>query len=258
MLASMPSQVGTDATCNAQVDWSTLDADIYAGEHYGRLRDDDREIISRTSTFFETALGGRGDTRIRAVDIGTGANLYPAFAALPFARRLDLIERSPQSVQWLRRQQRDGFAASWDAFIDVYGNQIGYKNYFNENNPRETFRRKVTVREGSIFDLPAARWSMGTMFFTACSLSTSQDEFNAAVGRFARSLKTRAPFAAAFMTNSYGYDVQGHHFPAVPISLDDIHAAFAEIATEVTVTPITSSAPVRDQVGMALALGFAR
>jgi hypothetical protein len=258
MLLRMPSQVGTEAQLNAQVDWATLDADVYAGEHYERLRDDDRDIIARTSTFFEEALSGLRATWRRAVDVGTGANLYPAFASLPFARKVELIERSPQSVRWLRRQQDHGFAKNWDAFIDAYGDRPGYRHYFKQHRSREAFRRKVVVREGSVFDLPVARWHMGTMFFTACSLSASRDEFGAAVHGFTRSLKRRAPFVAAFMTNSSGYEVQGRHFPAVPLAIDDIEAAFAGLVAEVTVTPIVSPVPVRDQVGMALALGITR
>jgi hypothetical protein len=52
--------------------------------------------------------------------------------------------------------------------------------------------------------------------------------------------------------------VQGRHFPAVPLAIDDIEAAFAGLVAEVTVTPIVSPVPVRDQVGMALALGITR
>jgi hypothetical protein len=208
--------------------------------------------------FFDEALAGRDATPLRAVDVGTGANLYPAFASLPFAASLELVERSSQSVRWLLRQQSDGFATNWDAFIDAYGNQVTYKRYFGDHDPRDEFRSKVSIREGSVFDLPVGEWDLGTMFFTACSLSAEHDEFGDAVRGFVRSLRPNAPFAAAFMTNSDGYHVQGRHFPAVPVELDDIHTAFDGIAGSVAVTAINSADPVRHQVGMALALGYAR
>ena len=78
------------------------------------------------------------------------------------------------------------------------------------------------VEQRSVFDLPAAQWDLGTMFFVAESITEDPAEFRDAVARFVGALKPGAPFAATFMAGSDGYPVAGTRFPALPITAADV------------------------------------
>jgi hypothetical protein len=73
---------------------------------------------------------------------------------------------------------------------------------------------------------------------------------------FLQSLKPNAPFAAAFMRNSRGYEVSGVHFPAVPITEEDVRKCLnGEVARDTKVEEIASATPLRKGVGMLLVTG---
>jgi hypothetical protein len=94
------------------------------------------------------------------------------------------------------------------------------------------------------------------MFFVAESITERDDEFRRALRCFLRSLKANAPFAAAFMTNSRGYDVNGVHFPAVAITESDVQKCLhGEGIKAAAVEPIGSANPLREGVGMVLVTG---
>lgn len=247
-------------TRNSQVDWGALDADAYVAENYRSVRDDDRQILDRAVEFFtDAATRSTGDGNIgwRAVDVGTGANLYPTLTMLPFAASVDLLEYSPTSVNWLEDQRARGFDANWEAFVQASRRGVLHERYYARHDARTEFTAKTRVQRTSIFTLPRRRWDAGTMFFTACSLSGSHDEFRTALARFIHALKPGAPFVAAFMTGSGGYRVRDRWFPAVRLEELDIKAALEELANEVDVRQIRSEQPLRPDVGMALATGFA-
>jgi hypothetical protein len=245
---------------NAHIDWSRFDSDVYCAANYRDLRSDDEEIAEKVRDFFADASKDRDTSEWRAIDVGTGANLYPAFAMLPFSKFIDLREFSPTNVKWLREQCREGFDGSWDEFWRVYNKNHTYEQYFNENNVRHAFRDKAVVEVGSIFDLPEREWDLGTMFFVACSLTRRRDEFRRAVRSFVRSLKPGAPVAAAFMTKSGGYQVGDEWFPAVSVSRFAIRRTLRSVCDPETlkVEQIKGHVSVRPGVGMALATGFAR
>ena len=109
-----------------------------------------------------------------------------------------------------------------------------------------------------MWDLPAVRFDVGTMFFVAESMTSEYGIFEAAAGRFVRALRPGAPFAAGFMTGSIGYEVAGQQFPAVPVEEPEIADALDAVACNVELHLITSAEPVRPGVGMLLATGRAR
>src|SRR5215813_2214758 len=86
---------------NGEVDWSAFDSEAYFAHNYRTLRDDDREIMKIVRDWFVTAAIG---PEAVGVDVGTGTNLYPALAMLPFCSRLELRELSPPNVAWLKKQ----------------------------------------------------------------------------------------------------------------------------------------------------------
>ncbi|MBB5871711.1 hypothetical protein F4553_005090 [Allocatelliglobosispora scoriae] len=236
-------------TRNSDYAWSSFNSELYCDHNYGTLRDDDHQIIEKVRDFFGAAGIPQGS---RGLDVGPGANLYPAFTMLPFCERIDLREYSSSNVQWLKSQIADGYRSSWDAFWRVLAVQRPYRDC----DPRDRLPQVAVVSEGSIFDLPARQWDVGTMFFVACSLSTEHEEFRAAVHRFIGALRPGAPFAAAFMVNSQGYQVGDEWFPAVALDHDQIKECLEAVAYTVHIDLIDTGAPLRDGYsGMMLATG---
>ncbi len=242
---------------NHDWDWDSFDPGSYRYDNYRTVRDDDRQIVELVRDFFVQAEVDPGG---RAVDVGPGANLYPSLAMLPFCEQLDLIEFSAANVRWLRRRRGAFWARldrSWDPFWRIYAARRAYREHARWVAPLAEFRRKATVRQGDVFELPKAEYNLGTMFFVACSLSTEVTEFRDAVNGFVRSLTPNAPFAAGFMTGSTGYEVAGRWFPAVPIDRAEVSRSFDHIAYDVEIQPIDGSHPLRPNVGMVLATGRA-
>lgn len=244
-------------TLNSQVNWGDLHVDSYVAEHYSSLRDDDGLIIDRMAEFFASYLDVNLSHHRRGVDVGTGGNLYPAFALLPFANSVDLLEKSPNSVAWIRQQRQNGFSQTWNPFLERLKQQPVYSDYFEARDVRADFRAKTDVRVDDALLLPAKRWDLGTMFFTACSLSNSEEESNGVVWRFVESLKPGSPFVIASMANSSGYVVDDVAFPAVSLTEESLQATLNKVAVDIEVTPIRDAVPVRPGVYMLLATGLA-
>jgi hypothetical protein len=235
---------------NSDIDWDSFNSDWYQDHNYRTLRDDDRKIVELIRDFFADAKIADG----RGVDVGSGANLYPAMAMLPFCAKLELREFGASNVAWLT-EQIDKFDSSWDDFWAVYRESRAYEAV---EDPRTRLAEIATVTQASIFDLPQGRWDLGTMFFVACSISNDIAEFRRAVHRFVGALTLNAPFAAAFMIKSQGYEVDGRWFPAVAIDADEVRESLDPVAYDVTIQPIETGSPLRDGYGgMLLATGFA-
>ncbi|MFF5227487.1 SCO2525 family SAM-dependent methyltransferase [Dactylosporangium sp. NPDC000521] len=232
---------------NGQTDWRAFDAVEYRNQHYKFVRIDDREIMGITRDFFARAGVSGG----RALDLGTGTNLYPAFSMMPFSRSLTLREYSPANLAWLTEQQRTGLDHGWDAFWDVFLESPAYRR----TDPRAKFAA-AKVQPGSVFTLPRHRFDLGTMFFVACSISSDPAEFELAIQRFIGALRPDAPFVAAFMKRSSGYQVADHRFPAVPVDEDDVARCLSPLTASLRVIPVESDMPHAD--GMIVATGRTR
>ncbi|MDQ7904272.1 SCO2525 family SAM-dependent methyltransferase [Phytohabitans sp. ZYX-F-186] len=249
----------SEAVRNQDVNWDLFDSSAYWEANYKSLRDDDQQILSIMEDFF-TQLPP--ESRAKGVDVGPGANLYPALAMLPFCEEIVLWEHSAANVRWLRGELRS-FRSTWDPFWRLVTR--ARRSWFGEEvpegaiDPRSMLARVAEVRQGSVFDLPEAAFDVGTMFFVAESLTEDPKEFELATKRFVASLKPGAPFAAAFMEQSGGYDVGGYRFPAVPITIEDVEKCLQDIVDKPQVQPVASQKPLREGYsgGMILALGRA-
>lgn len=233
--------------------WDAFDSDAYWREHYSRLRDDDGQILQLLADHFAGAGIPEG---AHGVDVGPGANLYPALAMLPWCRRLTLLERGTGNRAWLR-DQVSCFGGSWWPFWDrlVTAQPAVYKGI---RSPQVTLHSRAEVVPGSVYELPARRWDLGTMMFVSESITPVRSQFVAATRWFVRALKPGAPFVTAHSTGSTGYTIAGTHFPAVPVQGDDVAAALEPVAYDVELHPIVSANPFRDGVGVLLATGRAR
>jgi hypothetical protein len=238
---------------NADYPWETFDPLSYQSHNYAALRDDDRRILELMRNHFVEA---QPPPAARGIDIGCGPNLYPALAMLPFCADITLLDYAPSNVQWLRTQLDEGYRPSWDAFWQVLREQPRYATIAD---PRSRLRTVAHAEAGSVFDLPAGLWDIGTMFFVAESITGEPREFRDAVHGFVGALKPGAPFAAAFMADSQGSRAGAMRLPAVPVGPDDVAACLDTVAGDLRVERVTiSGEPLRAGYdGMIVATGRA-
>jgi NNMT/PNMT/TEMT family len=252
---------------NADAPWNRFSSYDYWRRNYRELQAEDQEIIRRVSHFFISTFAGRPPAR-RAIDVGSGTNLYPALLMLPWAEQILLTDYSESNINWLHDQldqlSDDTPLWTWRPFWQEMREAKGYNEV---DRPRKLLREACVSEPGhagieqrSVFDLPKARWDLGTMFFVAESITKKPEEFRAAVAAFVGALKPGAPFAAAFMAGSDGYEVADTLFPAVPITPDDVRRHLTELGvSELSVEVPETEHRVRDgYAGMIVTTGFAR
>ncbi|RSM73075.1 methyltransferase [Actinoplanes sp. ATCC 53533] len=233
---AVPSLVKIDSLDNENFPWDSFDSDAYFEHNYSKLRGDDEQIIDIVATFFQRNEAPR-KLRPRAIDVGAGANLYPALTMLPFAAELHLVERAFTNREWLATEilsPHPSWWQFWDRMKD------GRRSYESIRNPFDLLSRRNNVVKGNIFSLPAATYDMGTMFFVAESITTRDSEFVRATRSFVNSLVPRAPFAAAFMRDSSGYRVGARDFPACSVDERDVRLALHAVATDVRIQTVDS------------------
>jgi hypothetical protein len=253
-----------DVLHNADVPWNRFSSKDYWQRNYLELQAEDQEIIRLVSQFFIAAFAGRPRAQ-RGIDVGSGTNIYPALLMLPWTDQILLTDFSVSNVRWLRRQLADDSPGwTWRPFWHELQEKEGYAQI---GEPRKHLREACHHEAGhagiehrSVFSLPKARWDLGTMFFVAESITEDPAEFRAALAGFTGALKPGAPFATAFMAGSHGYPVAGRHFPALPITTDDVRRHFDELgASDLSVELLGTTHRVRDGYeGMIVATGVLR
>ncbi|GAA1896227.1 SCO2525 family SAM-dependent methyltransferase [Actinomadura bangladeshensis] len=241
---------------NRDVSWNQLDLPTYWQSNYQEPHRDDLSFIATIAAFMADHLQGRTD--LRGVDVGTGANLYPAFSMLPFCSTVTLIDLSTSSIDWLTREL-SGSLDAWTPFWDEY---TKIPEYAAAGPLHEAIKAhaRIEIKQASVFDLPGEQWDAGTMFFVAESISGDSSEFRAALARFVQALRPGAPFAVGFMENSEGWRVRDQDFPAVAVSIADVTASMP-VSTELHQVKRLSAAekPIRPgYTGMILACGIKR
>jgi hypothetical protein len=255
---------------NADVQWNRFSPEDYWQRNYRKLQAEDQEIIRRVSRFFIAAFRDRRPARParRAIDVGSGTNLYPALLMLPWSDQILLTDFSESNVGWLRRQLADEADEDTVWTWRPFWHELRGADRYNEiADPRKYLQAACHGKPGyagieqlSVFDLPKARWDLGTMFFVAESITEDPVEFRAALARFVGALKPGAPFATAFMAGSHGYPVAGTDFPALPITPGDVHEHFTDLGVrELNVELLLTEHRVRDGYkGMIVATGVVR
>lgn len=215
---------------NTAFDWSQFDPEAYFSHYYADPHPDDERAVRLTCEAFARAHAPGASLDV--VDVGTGPNLFPLLSALPRAASLTAWEYSAANTDWLRRELarpelRPAFARFWSVARETYpdGNALPL-------DPLTELRRRTSVCNGSIFDLPERRWDAATMFFCAESITRDRNEFEAACKRFAGSVRPGGALIAAFLAGSQGYDVAKRRFPAVAIDEGDIREVFGELSTD--------------------------
>jgi hypothetical protein len=242
---------------NQAASWASFDAAGYWEANYATVLPEDAEIIRFASSFLIRACGNRPPVK-KAVDVGAGANLYPALLMLPWTDHIDFTEYAPANIDWLSRNlvSRPG-EWPWQPFWDL---MAGLPGYAAVEGPQHRLAAGHDVRKLSIFDLPRRAWDLGSMFFVADGMTSDTREFELAVRSFLAALTPGAPFLMAFMEGSGGYDVSGIRFPAVKVTLDSLNELLARLpVTGISVLRTNNAVrPVRPGYdAMLLAVGYA-
>src|SRR3954468_17315892 len=133
---------------NADVDWDDFDSEAYFEHNYGELHAEDRQIIDIVADHFQRWAPHRW--RARAVDVGAGANLYPALTMLPFAGHITLSERAFTNRNWLECQLEKP-AESWKQFWTAISE--GRSGYQRVGRPFEQLHSRAKVAKGNVFVL---------------------------------------------------------------------------------------------------------
>jgi hypothetical protein len=102
---------------NADFAWDDFDSTAYFDHNYGTLRADDEQIMDIVADFFRAQKLNRWGGR--AIDIGAGANLYPALTMLPFVSEVHLYERAFTNRKWLEGQLHKPFDSWWQFWSHI-------------------------------------------------------------------------------------------------------------------------------------------
>ena len=241
---------------NNDAPWDFFDSKEYFEHNYGHLRDDDRQIIKIVTDFFVHCFDRTVPQKqlASAIDVGSGTNLYPALAMLPFSSSVTLYEHSYTNRQWLSDQLGKPKPSWKREFWPVIAGARG--PYQKINDPLDLLASCAEVTKGNIFELRPNQYNLGTMFFVAESITTRVDEFRRATLQFVNSLKPGAPYAAAFMCRSQGYFVGSTFFPACSISVDDVRSCLAPVARIRDIETVESHGLRDGYEGMIVATGW--
>ncbi|MER6402954.1 SCO2525 family SAM-dependent methyltransferase [Streptomyces viridosporus] len=238
---------------NADAPWSKFDPEVYVDLNYRTPLEVDLLIVRLLRDHFGRCFARGVPDAVRGVDVGAGANLYPALSMLPWCEKILLLEYAVPNVEYLERQATgpEGYDVVWDAFWEVLREAPAYR----EVEPRNRFGEIVRVERANLLDLDGQRrWDIGTMFFVADSMSECPDEFQRGVRCFMDVLNDGAPFAAAFMKESLGYQVGDHRYPAYRVNADQVQDGLEKFAEELEIHDLHHMVRPGHE-GMILALG---
>ena len=247
---------GGNQVKNADVAWGAFDPIAYVDHNYRDLQPEDAEILPILRDHFGDHFRKQDKGPVSGIDVGAGANLYPAFSMMPWCDDVTLFERSPANVEYLEGQL-DSYDENWDQFWGVLCENETYGSF--PVDPRQQFRKVAKVEQGDILGLESfgGRWSVGTMFFVAESMTSSYAEFTQGVEHFMRALAPGAPFAAAFMEHSKGYYTGKKFFPACDVGESEVRASLKPFADDFEVYRLKTEANLRaGYSGMILSYGW--
>ena len=246
---------------NRDYPWDDFNSVEYFKFNYVELRDDDREIVEIVRDFLAGELATTPlPPGARGIDVGTGANLYPALTMLPFCENILLYEHSEANVRWLLDQTRNG-VPSWDE---------AWSQFWKLLTEREPYRdlpepvklladpNRVRVAKGDVLARSVlGEFDIGTMFFVAESITSEPAEFLEAMDHFFSMLKPDALFAMAFMEHSQGYQVGAQKFPATDIGEQDVRNCLRMHASDFSLHRLSAEhKPLREHyTGMFVAHG---
>jgi hypothetical protein len=200
---------------NADPDWDRWPVPVYLAENYRDLHEsDDAVIVHHSAVYRGLARGGLG----RAVEIGSGPNLYPLFLASGAARRIDAVDRSAAGLGYLQRCR-----ALNPALPDTV----------------EEALTRVHVRHGDAFALAGSDYDLASMHFVAESVTEDPDEFEEFCAAFVATVRPGGHLVAAFMENMSRYELgDGSRWPGTPVDGAIVARVFGPLTDDLRVSRI--------------------
>ena len=183
---------------------------VYLAENYRNLHESDDAVITHHSAAYrELPAGSLG----RAVEIGTGPNLYPLFLASGAARRIDAVDCSEAGLRYLRRQLTEGPEPIWEPFW----HRCRALNPTLPTTMTEALGRVHAV-QGDAFALAGSDYDLASMHFVAESVTEDPDEFDEFCAAFVATVRPGGHLVAAFMENMGRYELgDGSRWPGIPV-----------------------------------------
>lgn len=112
---------------NADAPWSKFDPEAYVDANYRSPLEVDLLIVRLMRDYFGKCFEDGVPRTGRGVDVGAGANLYPALSMLPWCEKVLLLEYAQPNVEYLEKQASPaGFDTVWDPFWDQLGEHPAY------------------------------------------------------------------------------------------------------------------------------------
>ena len=214
-------------TGNAAVDWTTFDPAAYVRQ-YTPPREEDLEVARRMRAHFTDADG-------HGIDVGTGANLYPALAMLAAENvtGIELIDHSKSNTDWLEATLDKPLDEMWRPYAACW------------HCAKRRMYADTWIGEASLLgDFPTVWYDLGTMACVAESITADPAEFEQACERFLGALRPGSPYVATFTRMSSGYRVGDAEFPAVPVDADDVWAVLEPLSAGLQVSHIRIDPPL--------------
>ena len=216
-------------------DISIIDPDTYFAHYYEEPHPDDDVVLRLACAAIKDSQPAG---LLSCIDVGTGANLYPLFAALPRAASLTAWEYAKPNVDWLKKELAEsGKRPQWQHFWQVVNDSYP-ANAELSADPIAALRTKTTIHQGSIYDLPERAWDVATMFFCAEAVSDKREEFDRACSCFARCVRVGGTLVAAFLLNSKSYVLDGRRYSVMTLTEGSLMRTFAGLATELKLRKI--------------------
>lgn len=237
MAGEKTTEDGPAARRNDEFQWSQFEPEAYFEHYYGEPHPDDGCITAYATQALMHAQPQA--EALAVVDVGTGPNLIPFLSALPRAKSLTAWEYSQANLDWLGTElERSVLRPQWQHFWQEVRAVYAGSSFTLPDDPTRDLCTKAQFVQGSIFDLPAARWDAASMFFCAESITERMDEFESACASFVHCVRPGGTLAAAFLVGSGGYEVAGRRFPAIRLSATEIEAVFRRLCRCVEIRPI--------------------
>jgi len=236
-----------DILRNGDVDWNQWPVDDYLREIYRELHPSDDAVLVHHSAFYRTL---EPDSVATSLELGAGPNLYPLMLAAAVSRRIEAVEPSAASLDYLERQLQADTDPSWTTFYERC-------RQLQPALPPSLAQAlsRVHVRPGSAADLPVEHYDLGSMHFVAESCTEDINEFQDICRMFASSVRPGGYLIAAFMENMGRYQVgTGSQWPGCRVDQASVREAFTPLVADMTTSRVDfdTTGPDYGYTGMVL------
>lgn len=222
----------TRAACDTLA-WDDFDPDAYLLNNYVDLLPAD--VYSTLALARRLRARAPVDTLL---DLGTGPNLLPVLAALPYVGRVVAREPGRQNRAYLDAQ-RARLDVTWEPAIAILRAVDPALADFDYQRALAT---RLIVREGDHTGIPARAYDAVTMHYVAEGAGDDPRIFTAITRALVAGAKPGALVFACFMEGSQGYTLDGTAYRALDVDSARVRAALVPGVADLTIDRLDASA----------------